>query len=108
MKCEKCGMELMGSETICPGCGTVINEMNDTVNGEKDSIKENTSDNGGFVWGLLGFFIPLVGLILYLVWKNEKPKTAKAVGLGALISFIINIVFLIVSIILTTLTVAYL
>ena len=50
-------------------------------------------DNGGFGWGLLGCCIPLVGLILFLVWKNEKPKTAKAVGMGALISVICSILF---------------
>jgi hypothetical protein len=30
---------------------------------------------------------------LFLVWKNEKPKTAKAVGMGALISVICSILF---------------
>lgn len=50
-------------------------------------------DNGGFGWGLLGCCIPLVGLILFLVWKNEKSKTAKAVGMGALISVICSILF---------------
>lgn len=27
----------------------------------------NVTDNGGFGWGLLGFCIPIVGLILFLV-----------------------------------------
>lgn len=53
----------------------------------------NVTDNGGFGWGLLGFCIPIVGLILFLVWKGEKPKTAKAAGMGALISVIIGVVF---------------
>ncbi len=52
----------------------------------------NVVDNGGFGWGLLGFCIPIVGLILYLVWKGDKPKTAKAAGMGALISVIIGVV----------------
>lgn len=54
---------------------------------------KNVVDNGGFGWGLLGFCIPIVGLILYLVWKGEKPKTAKAAGVGALVSVIIGVVF---------------
>ncbi len=45
-----------------------------------------TNDNGGFLWGLLGCCIPIVGLILFLVWKDQKPKTAKAAGIGALVS----------------------
>ena len=29
-------------------------------------------DNGGFGWGLLGCCIPIVGLVLFLVWKDNK------------------------------------
>ena len=43
-------------------------------------------------WGLLGFCIPVVGLILFLIWKDQKPKTAKAAGIGALVSVIIYVV----------------
>lgn len=41
---------------------------------------------------MLGFFIPLVGLILYLVWKDEKPKSAKRAGKGALVSVILYLI----------------
>ena len=50
-------------------------------------------DAGGFLWGLLGCCIPIVGLILYLVWKNERPRTAKAAGIGALVSVCIGILY---------------
>lgn len=57
-------------------------------------------DNGGFAWGLLCFFFPVVGLILFLVWKDEKPKTAKAAGIGALVGVgaevILTIVILVI------------
>lgn len=52
----------------------------------------NVVDNGGFLWGLLGCCIPVVGLILFLVWKDQKPKTAKAAGIGALVSVIIGVI----------------
>ncbi len=52
----------------------------------------NVQDNGGFLWGLLGFCIPIVGLILFLIWKDQKPNTAKAAGIGALVSVIIAVV----------------
>ena len=45
-----------------------------------------------FGWGVLGFFIPLVGLILFLVWKNDKKKAAKASGIGALIGFGVGLI----------------
>lgn len=41
---------------------------------------------------ILSFLIPIAGLIIFLVEKDKKPKTAKASGICALISFIINII----------------
>jgi len=57
---------------------------------------DNSNDNGGFLWGLLGCCIPIVGLILFLVWKDQKPKTAKAAGIGALVGVILVVVFYII------------
>ncbi len=45
---------------------------------------------------ILSFIIPLVGLILFIVKKDKKPKTAKACGICALVSFIINIVLTVI------------
>lgn len=45
---------------------------------------------------MLGCCIPVVGLILFLVWKDQKPKTAKAAGIGALVSVILWVVFYII------------
>ena len=79
--CKNCGAEINDQAVVCPRCGVA------------QETKPAVVDNGGFGWGLLGFCIPLVGLILYLVWKGEKPRTAKAAGKGALISVIICVVF---------------
>ena len=51
----------------------------------------DSNDNGGILWGLLGCCIPVVGLVLFLVWRDQKPKTAKAAGIGALVSVILGI-----------------
>ncbi len=53
-------------------------------------------DNGSFGWAVLGFFVPLVGLILFLLWKDDKPRSAKRAGLGALVGFIVNILVTVV------------
>ena len=55
-----------------------------------------TKDNGGFLWGLLGCCIPIVGLVLFLVWKDQKPKTAKAAGIGALISVLASVLIYVI------------
>ena len=53
-------------------------------------------DNGGILWGLLGFCIPIAGLILFIVWKDQKPASAKSAGIGALVSVILSVVFYII------------
>lgn len=51
------------------------------------------NDSGSIGWGVLGFCIPIVGLILFLVWKDQKPRTAKVAGVGALISVIVGVIW---------------
>ncbi|MBQ9270217.1 MAG: zinc-ribbon domain-containing protein [Oscillospiraceae bacterium] len=46
--------------------------------------------SGGYA--VLGFFIPVVGLILYLVWKDQTPLRARSAGKGALIGVIVGVV----------------
>lgn len=62
-------------------------------NADYNINKKTPVDKGGFFWGLLGFFLPVVGLVLFLVWEGVKPKTAKATGIGALVGFIVKVLF---------------
>ena len=73
--CKNCGAQIDDRAVICPKCGV-----------PQGNQLAQTNDNGGFLWGALGCCIPLVGLILFLVWKDTKPKTSKAAGIGALVS----------------------
>lgn len=49
-------------------------------------------DSGSFLWGIPGFLIPLVGVILYFCWKKSRPKTAAMALKGAGIGFFLNMV----------------
>jgi hypothetical protein len=51
-----------------------------------------TTDSPSMGMAVLGFFLPIVGLILWLVWKEPKPLKAKSAGKGALISVIVQVV----------------
>jgi len=53
-------------------------------------VKPAENAKASFGWSVLGFFFPLVGLILFIVFKSEKPSLAKMAGLGALVSVIIE------------------
>lgn len=64
-------------------------------------VDVENAQQGSNWWSVLGFFIPLVGLILFLVWKTTNPKSAKAAGIGALVSVVINLLFLIITVLAT-------
>lgn len=88
--CKNCGAKINEGTTFCPNCGT-NQEVNRATN--MSQAQPQVVDNGGFGWGLLGCCIPIVGLILFLVWKDTKPKTAKAAGIGAIVSVAIGIIY---------------
>lgn len=54
---------------------------------------QQTDSEGSTVgWGILGFFIPIVGFILWLIWKDEHPARAKSAGIGCLVSICLGVV----------------
>ena len=87
--CKNCGKEIDDNAVVCPHCGVI----------QKEELVQNTVDNGGFLWGLLGCCIPIVGLILFLGWRDTKPKTSRAAGIGALVGVICVAVYYIVIIV---------
>ena len=83
--CKNCGVQIDDKAVVCPSCGV------------SQTTTPAVVDNGGFGWGVLGCCLPIVGLILFLVWKDTKPKTAKAAGIGALVSAIAGVVIYVLS-----------
>lgn len=57
---------------------------------------KHCDDESSFGWAFLGFLIPVVGLILYLVWKQDYPLKAKSAGKGALVGVIAGVVLMII------------
>ena len=87
MYCSKCGKEINDEAIMCIHCGCAV---------ENKKSVTNQSDASNTGWAVLGFFIPLVGLILYLSNKETAPLKAKSAGKGALIGFCLSIVFSII------------
>lgn len=63
-------------------------KVEETVKAEKIEVKDIKKENTDLkvLWWILGFVLPPVGLILYLVWKNDKKEDARNAGTGALIA----------------------
>lgn len=87
--CRHCGAQIDDYAVTCPECGA-------SQNGGRNDAPQVT-DNGGFLWGLLGCCVPLAGLILFLVWKDTKPRTAKAAGIGALVCVIAYVLLYVIA-----------
>lgn len=88
MYCKNCGKELNDQAIICPHCGVAVNE--EKLKQMSSATKGDDAPSAGFA--VLCFFLPILGLILYLVWKDEYPLKAKSCGKGALIGVIIEVV----------------
>ena len=115
MYCKNCGEPLKDNDRICPACGApVVDNTGNTAStaytapaggpqtynyqgtnnqynysGQPYQVSE---DSGSIGWGFLGCCIPLVGLILFLVWKDTKPLSAKKAGIGAIVGVVLSIV----------------
>ena len=79
--CPRCGEKIDDHGYACSKCGYKLNNYDE--------------DSGHIGWGILGYFIPLAGLIIYLALFDSKPRTAKMAGKGALISVIVHAVLII-------------
>lgn len=77
MFCSKCGKEVRDEAVICPYCGCAIQ-------------KQDT--NSAIGYGIIGFLIPIVGLTLFIIYKDNYPKRSKTAGIGAIIGFALGLV----------------
>jgi hypothetical protein len=95
MYCCKCGSQQSENANFCSNCGFKFtneskdfnhnNEFehsysyssfsNDNINSSSSNPKDNPSD----LAGVASCCFPLLGLILYFLWKDEKPKSARRV-----------------------------
>ncbi len=106
MYCRNCGEQLNDNDRVCPACGTPVvktgpqgapnNGPQTYAYGGTDDAPRQTyqysgpeyqpsPDTGSKGWGVLGCCLPLIGLILFLVWKDDKPRSARSAGIGAII-----------------------
>lgn len=113
--CPNCGAQTADTAAFCSNCGVRLEQSNGGDPSyppqnaqqydprfappygqqpyERQSAPSASQDTGRLIYGVIGFFIPVVGLILYVFWKNERPLDAKRAGRGALISVILSVLF---------------
>lgn len=112
MFCRECGKMVQDGNKFCIGCGAKIIPIS-IKNNTHNVVKTNqTSQNTGYSrinnynnnykiskdknsigFNILAFLVPLVGLILYIIMKDDTPKKAKGIGISALVGYIISFIF---------------
>ncbi len=86
MFCKNCGKEIDDNAYVCLNCGAKVQDDSPTIEKSGSSVS----------WGILGFFFPLAGLILCIIWNSSRPDDSRAAGRGALIGFILPILLCLV------------
>ncbi|OMP67176.1 hypothetical protein BTO28_08545 [Domibacillus epiphyticus] len=66
---------------MCTSCGVRLN-----------SSVSSGQDHPSGLLNLAVCCFPLLGLILYFIWREDKPKSAKSVCKWAIVGFVLGIV----------------
>lgn len=91
MYCSQCGKENANQAVACTGCGVALRQ----VAPQKTTNPDDARSSG---FALLGFLFPLIGIILWLIWRNETPLKANSCAKGAIISIILGVVLFVLAI----------
>ncbi|EON72424.1 putative membrane protein YvbJ [Lysinibacillus parviboronicapiens] len=84
MFCPHCGEEIAVQAEICPKCGVRVHKTQPEV------------DEANVAINILSVCCtPLIGFIMYFLWKDNKPKAAKSALVWALIAIALYIVLIV-------------
>lgn len=71
MYCKNCGKKISKEADIFPKCG----------------VKTNTIDKPSIILNIIALLFPIVGLILYFVWRKQMPNKSKSILTCAIIGW---------------------
>ena len=108
--CRNCSTSLDLSVSYCEQCGENNPHYIKPTNKDREEYQQSPSsssssynrpyarplvqEGSGVGWLFLGLFFPLIGFILYFVFKKERPVASKQSLTGAIIGFVIGFIFL--------------
>ncbi|MEG0773774.1 zinc ribbon domain-containing protein [Clostridium sp.] len=112
MYCSKCGAKQSDNAKFCSNCGfkfssetSSFNEYNQFGNSSSNSgfsnnlntSPNNSNDDPSHLAGIASCCFPVVGLILYFIWREEKPNSAKLVCYWMIGGVIVYALFYLIS-----------
>ncbi|MBW6514654.1 MAG: zinc-ribbon domain-containing protein [Candidatus Syntrophosphaera sp.] len=76
MFCSKCGRDIPDGSAFCNHCGfRVLPDISQLV---------PTNDGPIGILGVACFFLPVLGLVLYVLWRDRAPMKARGAGKAAI------------------------
>ena len=94
--CTYCGAKVADDALFCPNCGASMSK----------GASSDASHTGGYFHtaprrdygesvgvAILSFIIPIVGVIMFFVWRYDKPDFAKVGLVAGIISFALSFLF---------------
>lgn len=100
--CTACGKQLDDTAAFCHHCGTACGQpaapqqpvaQQPAPQAAPQKPAPAANDAPSFAMALVGFLVPILGLILWILNKDTKPKEAASAGKGALVSVICGVIF---------------
>ena len=92
IKCNKCGSSNNDGSNFCKDCGNSLNVNNINVN---NNVNVSKGSNEKFLFGLLAFLFPIIGLIVGCIYTNRDKEISKVSFITAGISVLIKVIALI-------------
>lgn len=96
--CSNCGHKLLENANFCPNCG--MNFSNQNINNvdvvsPQQPVQNESAGSLAFV-GIISFSIPILGIILFYIYRNTNPQAAKVANICTFASFIVGVFILII------------
>ncbi len=86
--CHNCGIETKEDQVLCVNCKTTL--RNEVL------LNSSNKQEPDVIAAIVGFLLPIVGLVLYLVWKEDYPGKAGSAKMGAIAAVKLLIAILVV------------
>lgn len=84
--CENCGFQMFDRETRCPNCGQ--------SDGKASKKRRYSTDVASISGILISLFIPIAGVIFWLMKRKDEPRAARTYLIIGLIMWLINFLIL--------------
>ena len=87
--CKYCGNKLNNNPNFCNKCGNALKNIS-----QNNKNPTNKSDSTAFICGIVGLCFPIIGAILYYIYKDSNISAARAANICSWIGFLIPLIFI--------------